>query len=103
MWGTARVEDDAALSDKLRDPSYPGEAERAILSRSKRGTSTARRRLFEAAKGWGFGVFIFPHYLYTYDQGCRFGGAVERMMLEGKEFFRPASLSLRGFPGSGAD
>jgi predicted pyridoxine 5'-phosphate oxidase superfamily flavin-nucleotide-binding protein len=34
VWGTARVvEDDAALLEKLRDPEYPGEAERAILFR----------------------------------------------------------------------
>jgi nicotinamidase-related amidase len=60
-------------------------------------------RLFRAAKGQGFGVFISPHYLYPYDQKWRFGGAVEKMMLEGKEFFRPDPLSVQGFPGSGAD
>jgi hypothetical protein len=32
LWGIARVvEDDPALLDQLRDPSYPGEVERAIL------------------------------------------------------------------------
>ena len=32
LWGTARVaEDDPALIERLRDPSYPGQAERAIL------------------------------------------------------------------------
>ena len=32
LWGTALVvEDDPALLDQLRDPSYPGEVERAIL------------------------------------------------------------------------
>jgi predicted pyridoxine 5'-phosphate oxidase superfamily flavin-nucleotide-binding protein len=32
VWGTARVvEDDPALLDRLRDPEYPGEVERAIL------------------------------------------------------------------------
>jgi uncharacterized protein len=32
LWGTARVvEGDPALLEKLRDPDYPGEAERAIL------------------------------------------------------------------------
>src|SRR5262249_12912739 len=61
------------------------------------------RRLLEAAKGRGFGVFVSPHYLYPHDQGWRFGGAVERMMLEGKEFWRPSSLSLDGFSGSRAD
>ena len=61
------------------------------------------RRLLEAAKGRGFGVFVSPHYLYPHDQGWRFGGAVERMMLEGKEFWRPGPLTLAGFSGSGAD
>lgn len=32
VWGTARVvEDDAALLDRLTDPSYPGKPERAIV------------------------------------------------------------------------
>lgn len=32
LWGTARVvENDPGLLDKLRDPTYPGKAERAIL------------------------------------------------------------------------
>ena len=60
-------------------------------------------RLFKAAKDQGFGVFISPHYLYPTDQAWQFGGAVERMMLEGKEFWRPGPLSLTGLPGSGAD
>ncbi len=60
-------------------------------------------RLFRAAKGGGFEVFISPHYLYPADQGWGFCGAVERMMLEGKEFFRRDPLSLDGFTGSGAD
>jgi nicotinamidase-related amidase len=60
-------------------------------------------RLFRAAKGGGFGVFISPHYLYPHDQAWRFGGAVEKSMLESKEFFRPNPLGLDGFTGSGAD
>ena len=60
-------------------------------------------RLFAAAKGWGFGVFISPHYMYPHDQGWRFGGALEKMTREGKVFFRPDPLSIAGFPGSGAD
>jgi len=32
LWGNARVvEDDPALLDRLRDPSYPGKVERAVL------------------------------------------------------------------------
>src|SRR3954467_5045843 len=60
-------------------------------------------RLFRGAKDGGFVVFVSPHYLYPHDQAWRFGGAVEKAMLEGKEFFRPDPLSLTGFPGSGAD
>ena len=60
-------------------------------------------RLFRAAKDGGFGFFISPHYLYPADQGWGYGGAVERIMLETKEFFRPDPLSLDGFTGSGAD
>jgi nicotinamidase-related amidase len=60
-------------------------------------------RLFKAAKEQGFGVFISPHYLYPADQAWQFVGAVEQMMLESKEFYRPDPLSLDGFSGSGAD
>jgi nicotinamidase-related amidase len=60
-------------------------------------------RLFKAAKDQGFGVFISPHYLYPFDQAWQFGGPVEKMMLEGKEFDRPDPLKLDGFSGSGAD
>ena len=60
-------------------------------------------RLFEAAKERDFGVFISPHYLYPHDQAWHFGGAVEKMMLESKEFFRPDPLGRDGFLGSGAD
>ena len=51
----------------------------------------------------GYGVFVSPHYLYPHDQAWRFGGAVEKMMLEGKEFYRPDPLGREGFAGSGAD
>ena len=60
-------------------------------------------RLFTAAKRADFGVFISPHYLYPHDQAWRYGGAVEKMMLDGKEFWRPDPLDLEGFAGSGAD
>ena len=60
-------------------------------------------RLFTAAKEHDFGVFISPHYLYPADQAWQFGGAVEKMMLDDKEFYRPDPLSLDGFSGSGAD
>ena len=60
-------------------------------------------RLFTAAKKEDFPVFISPHYLFPADQAWRFGGVVEKMMLEEKEFFRPDPLSLDGLSGSGAD
>jgi nicotinamidase-related amidase len=67
------------------------------------GTVENLARLFAAAKGADFGVFISPHYLYPHDQAWRFGGAVEKMMLQDKEFFRPDPLGREGFAGSGAD
>ena len=67
------------------------------------GTVENLERLFRAAKEKGFGVFISPHYLYPHDQAWRYGGAVEKMMLDGKEFWRPDPVDLKGFPGSGAD
>jgi nicotinamidase-related amidase len=54
-------------------------------------------RLLQAAGDHGYGVFISPHFLYPYDQAWQFGGAVEKMMLEGKEFWRPGPLSVTGF------
>jgi nicotinamidase-related amidase len=60
-------------------------------------------RLFGIAKDRNFGVFVSPHYLYPADQAWQFGGPVEKMMLEGKEFFRPDPLSVDGLSGSGAD
>ena len=53
-------------------------------------------RLFQTAKKNGFGVFISPHYLYPSDQGWQFGGAVETMMLEGREFLSPEPAQRRG-------
>lgn len=57
-------------------------------------------RLFRAAKEKGYGVFVSPHYLYPHDQDWRFGGPVEHMMLDSKEFFRPDPL---GPASAGAD
>ncbi len=51
-------------------------------------------RLFQAAKDVDFQVFVSPYYLYPFDQAWQFGGAVEHMMLDDKEFFRPDPLSL---------
>src|SRR2546429_8855691 len=46
-------------------------------------------RLFRAAKGQGYGVFISPHYLYPHDQAWPFGGAAEKMMPGGQGVLRP--------------
>jgi nicotinamidase-related amidase len=77
----------------------------SLVSASIKENNTVENiaRLFQAAKEQGFGVFISPHYLYPIDQAWQFGGAVEMMMLESKEFWRPDPLSLDGFAGSGAD
>ena len=61
------------------------------------GTVENIGRLFKAAKDRSFGVFISPHYLYPHDQAWRFGGVVEKMMLDEKEFFRPDPLGIDGF------
>jgi nicotinamidase-related amidase len=60
-------------------------------------------RLFSTAKSASYEVFISPHYLYPHDQKWQYGGLVEHMMLDGKEFFRPDPLGVDGFAGSGAD
>lgn len=60
-------------------------------------------RLFKVAKEQEFEVCISPHYLYPADQAWQFGGIVEHMMLDSKEFSRPDPLSLDAFTGSGAD
>ncbi len=60
-------------------------------------------RLFKAAKGNGFEVFISPHYYYPVDHEWKFGGTVEKMMHEIKMFDRKDALSLEGFSESGAD
>jgi nicotinamidase-related amidase len=59
--------------------------------------------LFATAKERDFGVFVSPHYLYPHDQAWEFGGIVEHMMLDSKEFYRPDPLGRDGFLGSGAD
>jgi nicotinamidase-related amidase len=60
-------------------------------------------RLFQTAKDNNYQVFISPHYMFPTDRGWRFGGPVEEMMLEQREFWRPDALSLDRFDGSGAD
>ncbi len=72
-------------------------------SAKENNTVVNLERLFVGAKERGFGVFISPHYLFPADQAWLYGGVVEKMMLDTKEFFRPDPLKLDGFAGSGAD
>lgn len=67
------------------------------------GTVANIERLFRAAKGRSFGVFVSPHYLYPSDQAWQFGGVSEMGMLRSREFYRPGPLDLDGLQGSGAD
>src|SRR5213075_2701933 len=60
-------------------------------------------RLFTAAKKQDYEVFISPHFLYPHDQKWQYGGIVEHMMLDDKEFFRVDPVDDSGFTGSGAD
>lgn len=77
----------------------------ALVGASVRENKTVENldRLFRAAKGRDYSVFVSPHYLYPHDQAWRFGGAVEKSMLSDKEFFRPGQVGDGGFVGSGAD
>jgi uncharacterized protein len=46
LWGTASVvEDDTALLDRLRDPDYPGQVERAILFHLEAWDSNCRQHI----------------------------------------------------------
>jgi nicotinamidase-related amidase len=76
----------------------------ALVGDSVRENDTVENldRLFRAAKQSGYGVFVSPHYLYPHDHAWRFGGPVERMMLEGREFFRDGQLAPAAAD-SGAD
>ncbi len=85
------------LSEKGISWSLVGE------SVKENGTVENLARLFRAAKDRDFGVFISPHYLYPHDQTWQFGGILEHMMLDDKEFYRPDPLGRDGFVGSGAD
>src|SRR5436189_2706205 len=59
----------------------------ALVGASVKENNTVENleRLFMSAKEQDFAVFISPHYLYPFDQGWQFGGAVEHMMLDDKE------------------
>ncbi len=77
----------------------------SLVGASVRENNTVENlaRLFAAAKAGGYGVFVSPHYLYPHDRAWGFGGPVEHMMLESREFYRPDPLGRDGLAGSGAD
>jgi nicotinamidase-related amidase len=99
--------DDTALV--IIDPQNDVLSERGVswelVGESVRENNTIENlsRLFSAAKQRQFGTFVSPHYLYPADQAWQFGGAIEKSMLESREFYRPDPLSLDGLAGSGAD
>jgi hypothetical protein len=83
-------------NDVLSDKGVSWELLRDSLEENK--TVEYLARLFKAVKDRDFGVFISPHYLYPHDQAWQFGGAVEKLMLEGKEFWRPGRSPLPASP-----
>ncbi len=60
-------------------------------------------RIFEAAKAWGYEVFISPHYFYPTDDGWKFNGPLEADEYRDRSFARRGPLDLTGFANSGAD
>jgi nicotinamidase-related amidase len=60
-------------------------------------------RIFKAAKGLGFEVFISPHYFFPTDEGWKFNGPLETDEANSGLFGRKGRLNLDGFTGSGAD
>jgi len=60
-------------------------------------------RIFKAAKGGGYEVFISPHYFYPTDDRWKFNGPLETDEFETHTFARRGPLTLEGFVGSGAD
>jgi nicotinamidase-related amidase len=59
--------------------------------------------IFKAAKGFGFEVFISPHYFFPEDKGWKFNGPLEADEANSGLFGRKGRLSLEGLKGSGAD
>src|SRR5215468_126664 len=54
-------------------------------------------RIFKAAKGYGFEVFISPHYFYPVDKGWKFNGALEAVDATSGMFARKGVLNLASF------
>jgi nicotinamidase-related amidase len=60
-------------------------------------------KLFKAAKGHGYEVFISPHYFYPEDHGWKFNGPLETGELTEGYFATKGRLNTAGLKGSGAD
>jgi nicotinamidase-related amidase len=60
-------------------------------------------RIFKAAKGCGFDVFISPHYFFPTDKGWKFNGPLETDEAVNGYFARKGRLTLEDFASSGAD
>src|SRR5262245_2414195 len=98
----ARIDTALVVIDPQNDVLSEAGISWGLVGASVRENNTVENldRLFAAAKARDFGVFISPHYLYSHDQAWRFGGAVEKSMLDEKEFFRPDPLGAEGLAGS---
>jgi nicotinamidase-related amidase len=60
-------------------------------------------RIFRAAKGNEYLVFISPHYFYPTDSGWKMNGPLETDEFRTRTFARSGPLNLAGFSNSGAD
>src|SRR6195256_5100499 len=60
-------------------------------------------RIFKAAKGRGYEVFISPHYFYPTDSSWKTNGPLEADEFRTRTFARTGPLTLAGFENSGAD
>jgi nicotinamidase-related amidase len=60
-------------------------------------------RIFKAAKGYGYEVFISPHYFYPVDKGWKFNGPLETDEAVNGYFARKGLYTSDGLEGSGAD
>jgi nicotinamidase-related amidase len=57
----------------------------------------------QSREGFGFEVFISPHYFYPTDKGWKFNGSLETDEAASGMFSRKGVLNLDGLEGSGAD
>jgi nicotinamidase-related amidase len=91
--------------DPQNDVLSPNGVNWAVLEASVTENKTVEHLvdIFTAAKAYGFGVFVSPHYFYPTDHNWLFNGPLESDELATNSFGRIGTLSLEGFAGSGAD